>query len=269
MKSLGTTSPATHDGYVNSGITQHDMVPRAAMTCQYRRVATAAIGEASRRHRARGAASADGRVLEIGARDIGDLLRYRRVSFLALVQPCPNVRSRHTTLRVPAVQLSEARLEGLPFPTGAFDVVICSFSLCSADQPHRALAEISRVLRPTGHLTFLEHTRGPGAVGRMQDRVEAMLRGSGRCRPNLDVPEEFRKAGFVLRESDLFWPNESLNTPLVEGIAAHPDVQRQQGLGWLYGSLPTPSSPVSVHTESTPREVDLSGDLRQGFRDHE
>lgn len=203
------------------------------MTCRYRR---GGCGEAYPRHRAKAETCAEGRVLELGAANIDDLLRYQDVCFLALVRPADAVRTRLAILGVPAVQVTDVRPERLPFPAATFDVAICSFSLCTADRPSRVLTEIGRVLRSSGLLVFLEHTRGRGAIGRTQDHIEAMLRGSGRCRPNLDVPEAMGAAGFVVQDAALLWPSErySLHAPLVQGVAAHPDTRPEREMRWLH-----------------------------------
>lgn len=214
------------------------------MCCQYRREGSAVTGEAALRHRAMAESCAAGRVLEFGATQTADLMRYRGVRFLALVQPSDAVRTQQAILGIPAVQVTDAPPERLPFPAAAFDVVICSFSLCSADRPGRVLAEIGRVLRSSGQLVFLEHTRGPGAIGRTQDHIEAMLRGSGRCRPNLEVLAVVRAAGFVVHDVELSWPagHHSLHAPLVQGAAAHPDTRQERVLRWLPGSGPEPGA---------------------------
>lgn len=206
------------------------------MTCRYQRAGAA--GEAYLRHRAKAEKCAEGRVLELGATSIDDLLRYRGVCFLALVRPSDAVRAKSAILGIPAVQVTDVRPERLPFPTATFDVAICSFSLCTADRPGCVLAEIGRVLRSSGLLVFLEHTRGRGAIGRTQDHIEAMLRGSGRCRPNLDVPKAIREAGFVLQDAALLWPSErySVHAPLVQGVAAHPDTRQEREMRWLHGA---------------------------------
>jgi methyltransferase OMS1, mitochondrial len=54
----------------------------------------------------------------------------------------------------------EADVEALPFSTGSFDTVIDTFGLCSCENPAKALAEMTRVLRPGGLLLLLEHGRG-------------------------------------------------------------------------------------------------------------
>ena len=51
--------------------------------------------------------------------------------------------------------------EDIPFADGAFDTVVCTYTLCSVDDPARVLAELRRILAPGGKLLFLATT---GAV---------------------------------------------------------------------------------------------------------
>lgn len=52
-----------------------------------------------------------------------------------------------------------APAERLPFGDSRFDFVISTLVLCTVVDPPRALAEIHRVLKPTGELVFIEHVR--------------------------------------------------------------------------------------------------------------
>lgn len=63
----------------------------------------------------------------------------------------------------------DAAAEGLPFSNHSFDYVVVTLVLCSVEDPSQALREIWRVLRPGGELSFLEHVRATGWVGRFQD----------------------------------------------------------------------------------------------------
>jgi SAM-dependent methyltransferase len=48
--------------------------------------------------------------------------------------------------------------EPLDFPDGHFDCVVCCLTLCSVDEPDRAVREMNRLLRPDGGtLGYLEH----------------------------------------------------------------------------------------------------------------
>ena len=55
------------------------------------------------------------------------------------------------------IELLRGTAEALPFPDGAFDSIVMTYTLCSIDDPERALAELRRVLRPDGELLFVEH----------------------------------------------------------------------------------------------------------------
>ncbi len=178
--------------------------------------------------------SATGRVLEIGAEDVSP---YEHVRYLALVWASNAVRRRQSRLatHVAGAEIVEADLERLPFPADTFDVVVCSFSLCCAHDADEAMREIGRVLRPAGHVRFLAHSRGLGVIGNAQDKI-AKLRGASRCRPNVDVAETVRRAGLVMRRAELWSAAGSLlHTPLVQGVASHPDLQYEREARWLLG----------------------------------
>src|SRR4051812_40854227 len=61
-----------------------------------------------------------------------------------------------------SVELVEAQAEELPFDGETFDTAVCTFALCTIGDPHRAIDEVHRILRPGGRLLFLEHVRAPG-----------------------------------------------------------------------------------------------------------
>lgn len=47
--------------------------------------------------------------------------------------------------------------EALEIPSAAFDTVVCTFSLCAIPDHRKALAEMTRVLRPGGLLLLADH----------------------------------------------------------------------------------------------------------------
>lgn len=91
--------------------------------------------------------------------------------------------------------------ENIPFGDGAFDSVVCSFTLCSVADQARVLAELRRVLRPGGNLLFLEHGKAPDPEpARWQRRIEPVWkRMMGNCHLTRDIGPAIRRAGFDVR----------------------------------------------------------------------
>jgi len=90
--------------------------------------------------------------------------------------------------------------EDLPFATGSFDTVVCTYTLCSVEDPERVLAEVRRVLAPGGRLLFLEHGRAPDQeVARWQERIEPVWKPlAGGCHLTRPVGAALRAAGFAV-----------------------------------------------------------------------
>ncbi|MEU3776341.1 class I SAM-dependent methyltransferase [Streptomyces sp. NPDC032472] len=69
--------------------------------------------------------------------------------------------------------LREADAQALPFPDASFDSVVSTLSLCAIPDDRRAVAEMSRVLRPGGRLLLLDHVASSArAVRALQWLVE-------------------------------------------------------------------------------------------------
>ena len=63
--------------------------------------------------------------------------------------------------------------EAIPFPDASFDTAVCTYTLCSVEDPDQVLGELRRILKPGGRLLFLEHGRSPDAgPARWQRRIE-------------------------------------------------------------------------------------------------
>ena len=146
---------------------------------------------------------ATGRVLEIGIGTGLNLGHYdpHRVQALVGVDPAaqmhPRAQRRLRGLALP-VELRALQAERLPLDDGSFDTVVCTYTLCSVQDPAAALAEMRRVLRPGGRLLIAEHGLAPDAsVARWQARIEpAWSRIAGGCHLTRDVPALLRRAGF-------------------------------------------------------------------------
>jgi SAM-dependent methyltransferase len=209
--------------------------------CHYKRAGVSPPVEMLERFRVLAGKRAAGRVLDIGAFRVEDLLVYHHVCYLAMFGAAQDLRGERPDL---SVEFVDGNLASLPFPDHAFDVVVCRFSLCCTEKPQRALIEISRVLRPVGQLLFLEHTRAPGVVGQAQDRAQEMLHGCRRCRLNVEVLVQLQRAGLVVRRADWYWPSAHVRAPLVQGIATHPDPQYERELAWLRNPIRKTGEPL-------------------------
>lgn len=88
--------------------------------------------------------------------------------------------------------------EAIPFGDSLFDSVVCTFTLCSVEDPARVLSEMRRILRPGGQVLFLEHGRAPDAnVAKWQDRIEPYWKPmAGGCHLTRPIGSAFRGAGF-------------------------------------------------------------------------
>ncbi|MFC4002993.1 class I SAM-dependent methyltransferase [Prauserella oleivorans] len=189
-----------------------------------------------------------GRVLEVGAGTGANLGHYRGVREVLAAEPSAAMRERLRDAAAKAqvpVEIVDATAERLPFDDASFDAVVCGLVLCSVADLDQALAEIRRVLKPTGRLVFFEHVRSDGLLGWVQDRIEpAWTRIAAGCRPNRDIVEAIRAADFDLRELDIFrpWPRVPLVAPYVQGVATPPNSQYARESSWMFGQ-PTPRKP--------------------------
>ncbi len=96
------------------------------------------------------------------------------------------------------VNIREGKGEAIPFTTGSFDTVVCTFTLCSVDEPAQVLGEMRRILKPGGRVLFLEHGRAPDPeVLKWQERIEPVWkRIGGGCHLTRPIGSALRGAGF-------------------------------------------------------------------------
>lgn len=90
--------------------------------------------------------------------------------------------------------------EAIPFGDGSFDTVVCTYTLCSVQDPEKVLAEMRRVLKPRGRLLFLEHGKAPDpGPARWQRRIEPVWKHlAGNCHLTRDIGGSIRKSGFEI-----------------------------------------------------------------------
>lgn len=170
-----------------------------------------------------------GRVLEVG---FGSGLNLPHlgpdVSALDAVEPSDLGWARSQSRRDEAtVPVQRIGLDGqaIDAPDEAYDSALVTFSLCTIEDPGRALAQIRRLLRPGGRLAFLEHGLSPDpAVARWQHRLDPLERTvCGGCHLSRDVPALVTAAGFEIGslEQRTLMPGPSVARPWTYGFVGH------------------------------------------------
>ncbi len=113
------------------------------------------------------------------------------------------------------VDLRQADAHQLPFEEATFDAVVCTYSLCNIPDPHRAVSEMKRVLRPGGKLILVDHIRSAAMpIFWFQRAVEFFTRrfeGEHMTRRPL---EDVKAAGFEVHE------RERMRVGVVERLVA-------------------------------------------------
>ena len=164
---------------------------------------------------------AEGRVLELGMGGGLNLAFYdpAKVESVVGVDPSAALRARAEAAPRPEglkVKLRDGTAESLPYEDHSFDCVVCTFTLCSVQDPDKALAEARRVLKPRGQLLFCEHGLAPDIdVRRWQYRVEPVWKAiAGGCHLTRPIASSIAKAGFLLdRVEKMYLPG----TPRIAG----------------------------------------------------
>lgn len=177
------------------------------------------------RQRQRTLADATGRVLEIGFGTGLSLPHYPDITELVGLEPDPHMRRRaHARIRATEpsfpVDLVAGTAEDLPFPDDAFDTVAVFLTLCTVEDPRRALREARRVLTADGKLLMLEHVRSHGpAVTWMQHALTPIWRNlAGGCHLDRETVATAEQAGFHFEH---LWRSRQGRGSLVQG-RAHP-----------------------------------------------
>jgi len=97
--------------------------------------------------------------------------------------------------------------EHLDLPTGEFDAVLSTWTLCTIPNLDAALAEIRRVLKPGGSFRFIEHGHAPDEkVARLQTRLEPLnKRLAGGCHLTRRISDDIERAGFNIEKLDTYY----------------------------------------------------------------
>lgn len=161
-----------------------------------------------------------GRVLEIGfgsGLNLGALPT--AVTQVDAVEPSDLAWSRSADRRSAAgVRVARIGLDGqrIDADDATYDAALCTFSLCTIPDPALALAEVRRLLKPGGRLSFLEHGSAPDErVRRWQRRLEPVQRRvAGGCHLTRDPTALVTDAGFSGGEIDGFYLAPGPGKPL-------------------------------------------------------
>jgi ubiquinone/menaquinone biosynthesis C-methylase UbiE len=151
-------------------------------------------------YRQRAIALARGKVLEIGTGS-GLNLPFYSASVCEIIALEPSSQliamAQRAASAIP-VRFVNASAEAMPIDDRSVDTVVTTWTLCTIPAALQALAEMRRVLRPGGHLVFVEHGLAPDARVRWwQDRLTPLwARVSGGCHLNRPVRELLEAAGF-------------------------------------------------------------------------
>jgi ubiquinone/menaquinone biosynthesis C-methylase UbiE len=176
-------------------------------------------------YRERVIGAAEGRVIEIGIGSGKNLPFYRPpVQQVLGLEPAPALIAMARRAPHPGmpVHFIEGSAEAIPLDDHSVDTVVTTWTLCSIPQAATALAEMRRVLRPSGKLLFAEHGLAPDKnVRRWQNWLTpAWKRLGGGCHLNRPIRSMIEDSGFQLdRIATGYMPGPKPMTFMYEGSA--------------------------------------------------
>lgn len=163
------TSPSSPSGRVPSDVAPHTALDAAAVRAAYRRWASfydasfGGVSAAARRAAVDAVNALPGRrVLEVGVGTGLALPRYRPDKRVVGIDLSPEMLDR-ARARVADAQLEhvealyEMDAEQTGFAGASFDIAVAMFVASVVPHPRRLLVELKRVVRPGGHILFVNH----------------------------------------------------------------------------------------------------------------
>ncbi len=168
---------------------------------------------------------ATGNVLEVGIGSGLNLPFYQKGVKVTGVDPSTELQvyarevAERTGVDVEFLGLSG---EDIPAEDNYFDSAVITWTLCTIPDPHQALSEVRRVLKPGAKMIFVEHGLSPDAgVARWQARVNPVWNViGGGCNLNRKIDEIITGAGFSFDAlSRGYIPGPKLATYNYRGVA--------------------------------------------------
>jgi SAM-dependent methyltransferase len=164
-----------------------------------------AMGQkALRPWREQAAEGLSGRIVEIGFGSGTNIGCYPpEVEVVLAVEPSLTARrlaARRVAASAARIEFAGFDGEALELEDASCDGALSTFTLCTVPEPLRALAELKRVLKPSGQLRVLEHGLAPRAkTARWQHRLDGLeARLCGGCHLTRNVPALLAEAGFTV-----------------------------------------------------------------------
>jgi ubiquinone/menaquinone biosynthesis C-methylase UbiE len=152
---------------------------------------------------------ATGRVLEVGIGSGLNLPFYNpsTVDHIWGLDPSKQLRkiAERKAIEIPFdVDFIGLSGEEIPLEKNSVDTVLITYTLCSIPDVHRALNEMSRVLRFGGKLIFCEHGKAPDDnVYKWQERINPIwTKISGGCNLNRPISNLIEESGFKIENID-------------------------------------------------------------------
>ena len=190
------------------------------------RLVDVALGRPFDPVRSRVAAPLEGTVLEVGFGSGLNVPHYP-ASVEKVLAVDPSLTGRRLAagrLSASPVPVEFAGVDGqeLALEDCSVDRALITWTLCTIPDPARSLTEVHRVLKPGGHLHFVEHGLSPRpAVARWQRLLTPLWRHlAGGCHLDRPIDRLVSGAGFDMVRLDRYrfaWPEPF--TYLYEGIA--------------------------------------------------
>lgn len=155
---------------------------------------------------------AEGRVLEIGMGSGLNIPFYdpQRIEHVWGLEPSAGMRRKAASRLEKApfeIEWLSLPSEEIPLEDDSADTVLLTYTLCTIPDMQSALAQMRRVLKPSGKLLFSEHGAAPDPnIRKWQDRINPFWKKiSGGCNVNRDIPRALEDAGFKIQQLDTMY----------------------------------------------------------------